>query len=162
MFPEPQAQETSAQGRAANYAGRILESNVAMILDERGYTPLKEQQALGSITPYYVAQDRRFQSIYNGHFLKVDFFVWHPTKYKDGLVIECKLQSTPGSVDEKYPFTLLSLKNTGCAAILIVEGDGPKKGALEWISAQQQNNPWFRFYHGFHTFNRAVRKEGLL
>lgn len=160
MFPVPQLRAPSAQGRAANFTGRTLESRVAMLFDECGYT--KQRAPLGdAANPYYVQQSRQFRSIYGG-VLRIDFYSWHPDKYPSGLVIECKSQETPGSVDEKYPYTLENLKETGCAAILIIEGNGPKTGAIEWCRQQAANSDWFRFYHGYRAFQSAVRKEGLL
>lgn len=160
MFPVPQLRAPSAQGRSANFTGRTLETRVAMLLDECGYA--KHREPLGdSRVPYYVPQSRQFRSIYNS-VLRIDFYAWHPEKYPGGLVIECKSQESNGSVDEKYPYTLENLKSTGCAAILVVEGDGPKPGALEWCQRQADASDWFRFYHGYQAFRRAVMKEGLL
>ena len=160
MFPSPQLRAPSAQGRSANFTGRTLETRVSMLLDECGY--IKHAQPIADAnTAYYVAQSRQFRSIYGGP-MRIDFYIWHPVKYPSGLVIECKSQATAGSVDEKYPYTLLNLKGTGCAAILIIEGDGPKSGALAWCNSKADTSDWFRFYHGYQAFSRAVRKEGLL
>lgn len=160
MFPAPQLRAPSAQGRSANFTGRTLETRVAMLLDECGYS--KQDKPIADIAvPYYVAQSRQFRSIYGGA-MRIDFYVWHPVKYPSGLVIECKSQASAGSVDEKYPYTIENLRGTGCAAVLIVEGDGPKAGALDWCTNQAAASDWFRFYHGYQAFSRAVRKEGLL
>jgi len=160
MFPNRQLRMPSAQGRSANFTGRTLETRVSMLLDECGYAK-KTKLINDAETPYYVAQSRQFKSIYGGP-MRIDFYVWHPAKYQSGLVIECKSQETAGSVDEKYPYTLMNLQQTGCAAILLIEGDGPKHGALAWCIKQAEGSDWFRFYHGYQAFSKAVRKEGLL
>ena len=158
MFPKAEARPASPQGRNANTAGRVLESRVESLLKDCGYA--HKDDAAGQA--FYIPQYRRFKSIY-GTDLRVDFYVWHPTKYPNGLVIECKSQESPGSVDEKYPYALLNLKGTECAAILIVEGNGPKAGAIDWCRRQENDqNAWFRFFHGFLSFQKEVNKKGLL
>jgi hypothetical protein len=160
MFPAPQIRAPSAQGRSANFTGRTLETRVSMLLDECGYTKLG-QPLQDFAQPYYVTQSRQFRSIYGGT-LRIDFYVWHPHKYPGGLVIECKSQERAGSVDEKYPYTIENLRSTRCATILVVEGNGPKIGALDWCRRQAAGSEWFRFYHGYQSFRQAVMKEGLL
>ena len=160
MFPVPEIRKASAQGKYANFTGQVLEKKVAMLLDECGYQQLKEK-LVETQNQYYIHQFKHFQSIYGG-ILCVDFFVWSQNKYPSGLVIECKSQAIAGSVDEKYPYTINNLKETKCPAILIIEGNGPKAGALAWCKKRADENEWFRFYHGYHAFQTAVRKEGLL
>jgi len=160
MFPGQSIRAPSAQGRAANFTGRTLESRVAMLLDECGYQKLSEKPEHPS-APFYIQQHRQFFSIYETP-LRLDFFIWHQLKYQSGLIIECKFQERAGSVDEKYPYTLENLKSTGCPSILIVEGGGPKKGAIEWCKQQAINSDWLRFYPGYQPFRKAVMKEGLL
>ena len=49
--------------------------------------------------------------------------------------IECKAQHSAGSVDEKLPYLYMNF--TQCIkedeAIIVIEGDGFKKGAKEWL-----------------------------
>tara|TARA_R100001082_G_scaffold109008_2_gene85290 strand:- start:23 stop:511 length:489 start_codon:yes stop_codon:yes gene_type:complete len=49
--------------------------------------------------------------------------------------VECKAQHSAGSVDEKLPYLFLnftqSIKEE--EAIIVIEGDGFKKGAKEWL-----------------------------
>jgi len=159
MFPIPKARQPSAQGKSANFTGNALETRVAMLLDECGYA--KRETTGSDELPCYVQQSQRFRSIYGG-LMRIDFYVWHQSKYPSGLVIECKSQETAGSVDEKYPYVIENLKATSCPAILIVDGDGPKAGAIAWCKRQAEENDWLRFYHGYRAFQTAVRKEGLL
>lgn len=58
-------------------------------------------------------------------------------KVRAGLIIECKYQETGGSADEKFPYTVLSLKKTGVPAILLLIGAGAKRKAVDWCIRQQ-------------------------
>jgi len=87
--------------------------------------------------PFFLRQYRgRFQSLY-GLPLLVDFAIWHPQKYPQGFLIQVKYQETSGSVDEKFPFLVLSLLQTGIPTLLLLLGDGAKREAIAWCLAQQ-------------------------
>ena len=49
--------------------------------------------------------------------------------------IECKAQHSAGSVDEKLPYLYMNFTQTieEDEAIIVIEGDGFKKGAKEWL-----------------------------
>tara|TARA_R100000152_G_C6618477_1_gene69985 strand:- start:73 stop:564 length:492 start_codon:yes stop_codon:yes gene_type:complete len=51
--------------------------------------------------------------------------------------IECKAQHSAGSVDEKLPYLYMNFTQTieEDEAIIVIEGDGFKKGAKEWLHA---------------------------
>lgn len=159
VFPSAEAHIPSMQGRMANATVASLEKRVALLFEGRGYASLKTVPA-NPDRPYFIQQERTlFRSIY-GTALRIDFYAWHPMKYPSGMVIECKVQSVPGSVDEKYPYAVLNMNATGVPAILIIEGGGAKEGAVRWCLQQQTER--FRVYRGFQAFSRAVSKEGLL
>ena len=50
--------------------------------------------------------------------------------------IECKAQHSAGSVDEKLPYLYLNFTQTipEDEAIIVIEGEGFKKGAKEWLA----------------------------
>ncbi len=70
-----------------------------------------------------------------------DFVIYHPEKHHKCLVIESKWQQTGGSVDEKYPYAILNIQmRYPYKTILLLDGDGYKKGAEKWIKRQVGNN----------------------
>lgn len=124
------------QGRKANNNGRFFEQLISQSLRSRGYAECGNAPPVAS-KPFFVPQSKgRFESIY-GIPMTVDFYVWHPEKFERGLIIECKYQETGGSADEKFPYTVLSLKKTGVPAILLLIGAGAKRKAVDWCIRQQ-------------------------
>ena len=71
---------------------------------------------------------------------RLDFYLFHPDKFPNGLVIESKWQGSPGSVDEKYVFTVLSLKSLSTPSMLVLGGGGARRGAVDWIRKQIGKN----------------------
>lgn len=124
------------QGRKANSNGRTFEQLIAQSLRSRGYlecviAPDPARQA------FFVHQFKgAFESIYQTP-MTVDFYVWHPDKFPKGLIIECKYQEINGSADEKFPYTVYSLKKTGIPVILLLIGQGARRAAVDWCVRQQ-------------------------
>ena len=58
----------------------------------------------------FIWRQQTLKSIY-GIPWRIDFTVWDENLWARGLFIEAKSQSTSGSVDEKLPFVIASLKN---------------------------------------------------
>ena len=59
--------------------------------------------------PIYTKQCEVGRDIY-GKNRRVDFLLYHPRKWPQSLVIQCKWQASSGSVEEKYPFEVLSIQ----------------------------------------------------
>lgn len=160
MFPALDTRNVpNAQGQSASLNGVALEALVAKILTGYGYAMLATIPP-HQTAPFFVQQHRekgRFQSIYKKE-MKIDFFVFHPEKYPNGLLLECKRQTTGGSVDQKLPYSVLSLKGHGVPAILLLDGQGPVPEAIDWCKAQQDET--FIFIHGISEFNKYA-KRGL-
>lgn len=158
MFPAlEQRRVPSTQGQSASYNGKALENRVELFLKGYGYAK-NTTRAPDSNTPYFISQYKEpgeFLTIY-GKPQIIDFFIYHPAKYLRGLLFECKSQNVAGSVDMKLPYTVLSLKQAGIPAILLIEGAGPTPHALEWCRAQQ--NEQFMFFHGFNEFQQAAAR----
>jgi hypothetical protein len=86
--------------------------------------------------PIYAKQYALCESIY-GHVIKCDFILYHPKLWTECLVIESKWQQVSGSVDEKYPYTVINLKEQSpVQSIIVVDGNGQKKGAIAWLRRQ--------------------------
>lgn len=145
----------SAQGRAANISGKYLEDRVENILQDWGYICTKE---IIQDTPCFIKQHKVFRNVYN-NVMRSDFFVFHPEKYPQGMIIECKQQDSAGSADEKFPFLFLSLQSTGLPAIVLAQGSGFKETALLWCEEQAKNHAWFKFFRGHSAFRKALNKN---
>ncbi len=123
---------------SANVARQQLESFVANILEERGYTfvernkffPMcKKQQAI------YTKKCEVGTNIYKKK-RTVAFALYHPDLYPDCLVIQCRRQGMSGTVDEKYPFDVLNINQGEYDAIIILGGGGYAPGAYQWLKKQ--------------------------
>lgn len=61
-------------------------------------------------------------------------FLLKSKKYNKDIRIECKWQQVSGSVDEKLPYLYLNVISCPEKEIaIIIDGDGWKKGAIEWL-----------------------------
>jgi hypothetical protein len=134
------------QGQQANSNGEALESDIAHRLLSAGYLdyrPAKKsaKPAMPDPTvPYFIRQCRnKFDSIYGTQMI-VDFYLWHPDKHPDGLIIEAKYQEEQGSVDSKFPYLVQSLKKTNTPALVLLIGPGARPEAVRWCEAQQHDS----------------------
>jgi len=134
-------------GRTANRNGKWLEGTIEDQLVRAGYYQLSDKEKVtlrnqdGFIEmpenhAWFVRQIALERNLYGSMFTS-DFYLRSPL-YPDGLHIESKFQGTPGSVDEKYVFTVLSMKNFKSPSILVLDGGGSRQGAVKWMKSQQK------------------------
>ncbi|WP_250311938.1 PD-(D/E)XK nuclease superfamily protein [Rickettsia endosymbiont of Oedothorax gibbosus] len=91
-------------------------------------------------TSIYTRQFNLGKIIYNTVW-QCDFILYHPTKHFNCLFTESKWQQSSGSADEKYPYIILNIKKQSVYnTIIIIDGDGYKKGALQWLKNQVYGN----------------------
>lgn len=92
--------------------------------------------------PFFLQHFAINSSIYNVPWF-VDFIVWHQEVFPKGMIAEVKQQSVAGSVDEKFPFVVRSLKNiaqaTGCASLLFCSGGGMRDCSLMWCKNEEDD-----------------------
>ena len=127
-----------ARGARANRRGRMLENQIAELLGE--------DYERTSATRFFALRCLR-QAIYAeqvvtglnvyGKERRVDFILYHPRKWPDCLVIQCKWQASRGSVDEKYPFEVECIAHDSFPAIIILDGGGYSDGAKTWLMGQR-------------------------
>lgn len=67
----------------------------------------------------------------------VDFILYHPQRWPNCLVLQCKWQTSSGSVDEKYPFEVECIAQGGFETIIVLDGGGYSQGARQWLLAQR-------------------------
>lgn len=126
-------------GKKANRTGNYLEMMIEDSLQRKGYLHIQKKKFYDIIenrNPIYTRQINLCDSIY-GTKISSDFILYHPEKYPECLAIESKWQQAAGSVDEKYPFLVHNIKEQfPCSAIIVIDGDGYKKGAIKWLRSQ--------------------------
>ncbi len=130
-------------GAVANRTGQSLEDNICEILTDRGYIFIKPNSK-------FFPMQKMNQSIFSrqyeigkdiyGKNRRVDIILYHPNLWKNCLVIQCKWQASAGSVEEKYPFEVLNIKQNNYDTIVILDGGGYTKGAKQWLTNQSGKN----------------------
>jgi len=136
--PAPQPRQPTQGGRAVR-TGNALERVVLHALDDNHYTFIEPRRFLAACClpqPLYTRQINACNSVY-GTQVFADFMLYHPEKWPDKLIIECKWQQSSGSVDEKYPYNVLNIREQyPCPAIILLDGEGYKPGAAAWLRRQ--------------------------
>ncbi|MGL4524772.1 MAG: PD-(D/E)XK nuclease superfamily protein [Spirochaetia bacterium] len=130
-----------SSGAKANKTGNLLELTVRQHLDHKNYThvPAKNFDELIAQNllnqPLYTTQALVGKTIYHTD-RRCDFLIFHPQKWAQKLIIECKWQQSNGSVDEKFPFLVENIRLLKVPSLIIVDGGGHKPGAITWLKAQ--------------------------
>ena len=94
-----------------------------------------------------------FTSIYN-HSASIEFLL-KSKKHKLEIGIECKWQRVSGSVDEKLPYLYLNCLEAmpEDEIIIIIDGDGFKEGAINWLKSAVDNN----LYTSSHKDKKTIK-----
>ncbi len=133
---------TPVKGTGANRSGGRLEDFVADILDERGYRFIPRERFFPSREleqPVFTRQYEMGKDIY-GKKRRVDAILYHPRLWPDCLVIQSKWQASSGSVEEKYPYEVLSIAQNEFDTIIVLDGGGYTAGAKQWLVNQAGKN----------------------
>lgn len=127
------------KGSRPNQRGKALETFISNLLDE-SYQRVSAEEffAHKSINqqPIYASQVVTGKNIY-GKDRRVDFIVFHPRKWPKCLVIQCKWQSSSGSVEEKFPFEVECIRHGEHQTIIVLDGGGYSAGAKNWLLGQR-------------------------
>ena len=125
-------------GKRANRAGKQLAEFVENLLQDYGYVKVSGSHffALCELEqPIYASECNTGKTLYGGT-RRVDFILYHPVKWSECLVIECKWQSGGGSVDQKYPYFVSSANLNEQPALFVVDGEGYSGRSKEWLQSQ--------------------------
>lgn len=150
-------------GRKANSAGVRLENYVADILDDDlGYELIPPNRFFACRVldqPIYARQVETGLDIY-GKRRRVDVILYHPRLWPDCLVIQCKWQAIPGSVEQKYPYEVLCIQQDAYDTIIVLDGGGYSAGSRQWLLNQAGKN---RLKHVFNQgeFARFASRGSL-
>jgi len=116
----------------------MLEQSVAEVLDEdyERTSPSRFFHLRCLRQPIFSQQVFTGQNIY-GKDRRIDLILYEPHKWPDCLVIQCKWQSSSGSVDEKFPFEVECIAEDAFPTIIILDGGGYSDGAKDWLMRQR-------------------------
>ena len=125
-----------SQGSKANKTGTVLESIVTSTLSAHGFIIVPFRDFIrkpGAYGQELLLKHVPYKTLYgsNGY----TEFLLKSAKHNLEIRIECKWQQSSGSVDEKLPYTYLSLINNvpEDEVIILIDGDGFRDGAKEWL-----------------------------
>ena len=109
--------------------------------------------------PWYARQFRLYPSIFGQPMIHDVYYCGG--NFPQGLVLEVKWQSSPGSVYEKLPFTLLSLASMPGTKVLIIGGLYYPNWVVEWCRnyAKAYQNLFVMNFDEFTVWVR--RKDGM-
>ena len=136
---------TESSGSKANWNGKMFEDFVHDHLVRNGWTFIQKGIAIREPNEsfaiqtgdqkWFTTQYKLTNTIYENPW-KVDFLL-HDERTKKTLVIECKWQQSPGSVDEKYPYLVRNIKEKSpYPCLVLLDGDGYKPAAKEWLKSE--------------------------
>lgn len=126
--------EKDVQGSRANKAGKKLEEMVAAEFMKRGIYPISYKEWQKRKPANALVRNVPYVNIY-GRPARTEFLL-----VREGFSnvrIECRSQQVAGSVDEKLPYMFAN--SVACeehTVLLVVDGDGFKKGAKGWLADQ--------------------------
>lgn len=125
-------------GTTANRAGKQLEEAIAGIVAGRGYQKVESRMffAMRSMEQAIYAQQVEIGKDIYAKKRRIDIMLYHPRMYPESLVIQCKWQASSGSVEEKYPYEVLSIRLNEYDTIIVIDGGGYSDGALRWLQGQ--------------------------
>ncbi len=152
-----------AQGQRANMTGKNLERFISGLLDHAGYTCIDAVAFMATRTkglPIYAREYPVGKDLYDrAH--KCDFILFHPDKYPHCLVIESKWQQASGSVEEKLPFLVLSIEQSGYDTFVVMDGGGYSPGAEAWLRRQTGKNTRLQQVFDMQQFQRFANDGRL-
>lgn len=132
------------QGAQANLNGKIFEQQCLPLFIEHGFVVYKNKDYQDIVNrnlqlpKKYVVCGYPFISIY-GHKGKTEFVIVDGNRR---IRVEDKYQAAPGSVDEKFPYMYLNAVEAypENEIILVVDGEGYKPEARQWLINAVKNN----------------------
>ena len=127
-------------------SGNVLEKTVVSVFQSKRFivvsyrdwqnNPLQHgEEVLLTNAPYTTIYGHRGQTE----------FLLKSKRYSKEIRIECKWQQVSGSVDEKLPYLYLNCIESmpEKEIIVVIDGDGWKKGAIEWLKKAVSSARYF-------------------
>ncbi len=127
------------QGLEANLSGSVLESMVKGVLKPRGFHFRQYAESLGNRDMFHsrvVECNAPYLSLY-GEESRSEFLIYDGSRV---IRSECRWQESSGSVDEKFPFLVWSLKRAPePEALILYGGGGARKCAIQWAKTEAKS-----------------------
>ena len=157
---------TISSGTQANKTGDVLELFVQRLLQDNGYAEFwnhKDQvfanrHNIGG--KQYAKEVVIGKSIYDTD-VRCDFLILNRDKFPEGLAVECKWQQSSGSVDVKYPYNVFNILKIGLPTIIIIDGNGARKKAVDWLRSQAHPSKALIGVYNMSEFQALVNKGFL-
>ena len=92
---------------------------------------------------------------------RIDLFVYHKQN-NDAFAIECKYQSTQGTVDEKIPYALEDMKKTPMTGCIVYAGEGFSQGVLHLLQSSEIAAFCFPDENNLHITKDTLELDHLL
>lgn len=155
-------------GKIATKNGSQLENFVKAILEDLEYQFIERNKFIlatsGLSQKLYTRQLAICESIYSmeecKHELNADFVVYDPNREERYIIIECKSQTSTGSIDEKYPYLNENIKHKyPYRTIVILDAPAAKKGARKWLKDQEKTNEKLKVFQDFSEFRAWAIKN---
>lgn len=135
----------------ANKSGQRFETIVSQLLEQNGFDVQMHSGYEGDKTELHKVDYRLalrqppYTTLY-GSPGRSDFVLLVP-ELDDAVWIETKRMSVSGSLDEKLPHVYLNALAAipGRHVIILLDGDGWRDGAIEWIKAASHDRRWKDF-----------------
>ena len=152
-----------SDGKTAMMAGTRLEVFVANLLNDVGYDLVSARlfkPMKGMEQPIYARHYDVGMSVYDTP-RKADFILYHPEKWQDCLVIDCKWQQEGGTVDEKYPYAVLNIQQSAFDSIILLDGKGYRAKAEAWLRGQVAKTTRLKHVFTMREFKTYANKGNL-
>lgn len=149
------------KGTKGNKTGNILESTVIAILEKHGFKLIPYRDYIKYPNKFgeeLLLKNVPFTTIYEHH--GNTEFLLQSEQYNLKIRIECKWQQSSGSVDEKLPYLYLNALEAMPEdhIIIIIDGKGWKKGAIEWLKSAVINKK----YSTLNTYTKNIQVFNLM
>jgi PD-(D/E)XK nuclease superfamily protein len=132
--PLPVSAEHTTPGRQATKNGEALEHAVLARLARCGYEQRKSMP-IPCTAAFFIHRWRGGLRSVIDTAMVPDFYIWHPSKYPEGCLVECKWQETAGSAEAKIKLVIESLVASPYRAIVILNGPGFSRRYLEYYKS---------------------------
>lgn len=138
------AKKKTTQGAAANRNGKVMEKAILSAFEEHGfrvfrYVEVRDKPSKVDGLDRYVLKNVPYTSIYGSSRCRTEYVI----HYEDRAIrVECKWQSSSGSVDEKFPYLWRNAveQYPESEIILLVDGDGYRECARNWLQTMIAEN----------------------
>jgi hypothetical protein len=160
------SETTPPSGHKANKTGNRLELFIEQALKASGYIEFwnhrhqvfDNRELIGG--KQFIKQALVGDTIYDT-VRKCDFLIINRAKFPKDLIIECKWQQSNGSVDEKYPYLLFNIIKTAVPTVILIDGEGYRPAALEWLKSQVTDTNALRGAWNMMEFQKQVNNGFL-